>query len=164
MMDRHVARIYTSDLRRAYETARIIGDALGVPVTTDARWREIGIGNWVSLSSSDLKGTRRYQLLADLTLSRNLDVRRSEVGETFREVMARVWGAASYIAARHPAETVLVVTHGAAVEAMLVRVALAHGDHLTWRGVANCSITELTLDGDGWRLEFFNSTGHLDGI
>ncbi|HSD12312.1 MAG TPA: histidine phosphatase family protein [Patescibacteria group bacterium] len=39
-----VTRIIASDLSRAHETARIVGAALGVPVTTDARLRECSFG------------------------------------------------------------------------------------------------------------------------
>src|SRR3712207_1068168 len=40
------AAIYCSDLRRAHETARIVGENLGVDVTVLPALREVDVGSW----------------------------------------------------------------------------------------------------------------------
>ena len=40
------SKIVASDLQRAANTAQIIADRLGLPVSTDARLRETHLGEW----------------------------------------------------------------------------------------------------------------------
>jgi broad specificity phosphatase PhoE len=43
-LGRHIDEIYSSPLKRAYETARIIAQAKGLPVTTMENFREVNVG------------------------------------------------------------------------------------------------------------------------
>ncbi len=45
-----IERIFTSDLRRAYRTAQIIADVLGLEVEIDKRLREMHFGEWEGLT------------------------------------------------------------------------------------------------------------------
>ena len=85
--------IYASDLRRAYETAEIVGARLGLPVTSDPGLREIDVGSWSGLTREQLEG-------------------REWDGETQEQHAERVLRAVRRIAERHPRGRVLVVTHG----------------------------------------------------
>jgi broad specificity phosphatase PhoE len=49
-----VAAILASDLRRAHETAAIVGDLLGVTPHLDARLRERDLGYWSGLTSVEI--------------------------------------------------------------------------------------------------------------
>ena len=84
--------IYTSDLGRARETAEILAARLGVPVVTDPDLREIDVGSREGLTGD--QGDRPWD------------------GETHDAHAARMLGAVHRIAAGHPEERVLVVTHG----------------------------------------------------
>ncbi|WP_018117670.1 histidine phosphatase family protein [Corynebacterium mastitidis] len=53
---RGIARIVASDLERAANTARIIGDHLGLGVTTDARLRETHLGQWQGKTHQEVDG------------------------------------------------------------------------------------------------------------
>ena len=44
--------VYSSDLRRAHETALIVGEPHGVPVVTEPGLREIDVGSWSGLTWS----------------------------------------------------------------------------------------------------------------
>lgn len=85
--------VYTSDLRRAAETAEIVASALGLPVAADPRLREIDVGSWQGRSHAEIDG---------LTWD----------GETTDDHRARTVAALLEIAAAHPSERVLVVAHG----------------------------------------------------
>jgi len=50
-----IAAIYTSDLRRARETAEAIGEAIGVPVEVCEGLREIGFGAWEGLRWAEIE-------------------------------------------------------------------------------------------------------------
>ena len=47
--------LYSSDLRRALETAHIIGADLGLAVIPDPRLREINLGRWQGMLSADIE-------------------------------------------------------------------------------------------------------------
>lgn len=52
---RGVERIVSSGLRRAAETADIVGRRLGLPVERDARFNEIGYGAWDGLPWTEIE-------------------------------------------------------------------------------------------------------------
>lgn len=110
--------IYSSDLQRAVETARIIARRPGLPVSLDKRLREIDQGEWEGLPVDEI-AARYPQLWA----GRQHDAlhTRPPGGETLSEVAARVWAAADDIARLHPGGRVLIVSHGLALATLLVR-------------------------------------------
>src|SRR5690606_38709702 len=48
------AALYASDLSRALDTACVIGEAVGLPVVSDPRLREIDIGSWSGLTADEI--------------------------------------------------------------------------------------------------------------
>lgn len=52
--DKQISAIVASDLQRARETARIIGEHLGLDVQVDARLRETDLGQWQGRSSTEV--------------------------------------------------------------------------------------------------------------
>ena len=88
-----VEAVYSSDLRRASETAEIVGARLGLPVEQNRGLREIDVGSWQGLTRAQIDG-------------------RPWDGETYEQHAERVTGALRAIAGRHPKARVLVVSHG----------------------------------------------------
>jgi broad specificity phosphatase PhoE len=50
-----VSAVYSSDLRRARETARIVAERIGLPVTEDSALREIDVGSWSGLTRDEVR-------------------------------------------------------------------------------------------------------------
>src|SRR5579871_6119870 len=50
-----ISAIYSSDLRRAADTASIVADALGLTVRVDAELREVDVGEWSGLTSAEIE-------------------------------------------------------------------------------------------------------------
>ncbi len=111
--------IYTSDLQRALETAGIIGKRLKLPVQVDQGLREVNQGEWEGLLVTDVQ--MRYPREWAALKSDPLNAR-APGGESVSEVASRVHAAADKIARKHPAETVLIVSHGLALATLLCRV------------------------------------------
>lgn len=128
--------IWSSDQVRALETARVIGERLGCPVTETPALREQGLG--------DLEGRLTSELTAEPTPA---GCHVSEVrwggGESIRDVHVRV-GAFLGELPREPLDHVVLVTHGDTL-----RVALAwlegrsHRD-VSWRVVGNGEVVTVT--------------------
>jgi broad specificity phosphatase PhoE len=158
------ARIVSSDLSRALQTAAPLAELTGLPVASDRRLREIHVGSWEGLSLAEITAldperARRYL--------EGEDIRRSPTGETVAEVASRVATALTEVAEQTPDEsTAVVVMHGLAA-----RVGASHFvgfPQETWRlvgGMHNCGwmILERHRTGGYWRIDEYNVTAPLDG-
>ncbi len=115
------AAIYSSDLSRARETAEALARVVGLPVREDPRLREIHQGEWQGMLVGEIQA--RY---AGQFARRRSDPLRVAPpgGETVAQVRDRVVRAVDEIIAKHPCETVAVVSHGFAIA-----VILAHFRH-----------------------------------
>lgn len=142
---RGIDAIYSSDLARAYETAQIVGAALGLPVAAEPGLREVDVGDWSGLAHADVarlhpEGYRRWQGGG----------KGWSGGESYEEMGARVVETVRRIAGGHPGETLLLVSHGGSIKA--ARLAAAReGDPSTngmseVGGLANTEVVELRLD------------------
>ena len=129
-----VVAVYSSDLSRASETARTIGERLGVEVVEDAALREIDVGSWSGLTRAEVQ--ERFPE----GFARWLEGEIGHDGETREALTARVVAAIERIAGRHPGATVVVVTHGGAIRAFLRHL---HGD--PGEPVANCATIAVEL-------------------
>ncbi len=108
--------IYSSDLMRARQTAGIISEALGLPVTYDCRLREISQGEVEGMLFSDV--IQRFEnALADRT--RDPVNSRLPGGESVAELAARFLECVDEIASIKHDYPVLVVAHGLAIATML---------------------------------------------
>jgi len=129
-----IAAIYTSDLMRASQTARVVADRLGLAVIEDAGLREIDVGSWSGFTRAEVE--QRFPE----GYGRWLDGEIGHDGETREELTERVVGAVERIAAAHPDDTILVVTHGGAIRALRRYADGDPGDP-----IENCGTSSLEL-------------------
>jgi broad specificity phosphatase PhoE len=110
--------LYSSDLLRARQTAKVLAQKIGLPVQVDPRLREVNQGQW----EGELFAVIRERYRTEIA-QRRLDPvdGRPPGGESAAEVAARVWEAADDIARDHPDGTVLVVSHGLALATLIAR-------------------------------------------
>jgi broad specificity phosphatase PhoE len=108
------AAVYSSDLRRASETAEIVAARLDLPVRVEPALREIDVGSWEGLTLAELEA-RSPDVVArwDETGEHGWDD-----GESHEEMFARVRDAVHSMAARHDGEHILVVSHGGPIRAL----------------------------------------------
>jgi len=151
--------IYSSDLRRAHDTARKLAAVLTAELVVDPAWREIEVGQWTGLSRDEIK--ERFaeewgRIAAGEDLPRG-------GGETFSAFSLRIIAALDRLRRRHGGQTVAVVTHGG-----VIRTALLHVLGLPWirlREVAaidNTAVSELVWDGAAWTIARRNHAPHLE--
>lgn len=154
-----VAALYTSDLRRAHETAQIVGACLNAQPQIDPRWREIDLGVWQGLTPEEVdRGWPRDEIFTQ-------DLPRGETGETFAALTRRTLAAIHALHARHPGQTAVVICHGGNIRAALLLADMPAGDgpdprHLP---ILNTSVTALQVDSAGLRATLIADTSHLDG-
>jgi broad specificity phosphatase PhoE len=121
--------VYSSDLARALDTARILASVRSLPVTTEPALREKSFGTWEGLTEVEV-------------LARFPDAHAGAWGdgESTEEMAARVLAGLRAIVAAHPGETVLVVTHGGPMRAVLRECGAEDGP------IANCRLVALVSD------------------
>ncbi|MEZ5560764.1 MAG: histidine phosphatase family protein [Pseudomonadales bacterium] len=148
--------IYSSPLQRCRHTAQTVADRLQLPVVVEPDLREYAIGEWEDMPFRVLAEQHRFIEMA--TSDHDFA---PPGGESLREVAQRMVPAVRAIAERHDdEETVLLVSHGAAMAVALG--AILDGNPATWTNYhfANCSLTELVLSPAPY-VNFFNSVQHL---
>lgn len=151
------ARIVTSDLGRAVETGRALGALTGQEVVPDARLRERGFGDWEGLTATEI-GERWPEAYA--VWRSGQDPHRTG-SETRAAVAERVVAAArEHLAALDDDDTLVLVSHGAAIT--LALAALLGQDPATWRGISGLHNAHWSLlrashrRGPAWYLESHN--------
>jgi broad specificity phosphatase PhoE len=140
--------VYSSPLQRALETAEIIAAAHGLePVAVDAL-REMYDGSWEGLTRTEVRERFPDQYARWLERRRGPDD-----GESYEALGARVVPALLEIAAAHPGERILAVTHAGSI-----RATLAHADGISYeearrRGpaVENGTVVELAAENETLR-------------
>jgi probable phosphoglycerate mutase len=140
-------RVITSDLRRARETAELLGHPGARP---DARWREIDVGAWAGRPLAEFPGGSEPAWRGGPLAAPD--------GESWARFQARVAGAVDELAAA--GGSWLVVCHGGVVRATLSHVTGA--DPRRVAGPRNTSVTIVRM-GETPRLEAYAWTpsGHF---
>jgi broad specificity phosphatase PhoE len=122
-----IEAIYSSDLRRALETAEIVSGRLGLPVVADSGLREVDLGSWAGLTRDEV--------------AERFGPTTTHDGETRGEHTERVVEAVRRIAGRHSTGCILVVTHGGSIRA-IERAATGESP----RVMANCETFRLSSE------------------
>lgn len=154
-----IAALYTSPLRRALQTAQIIGNVLGLDPITMHQLKEINFGelNGVSLEEMEAQYPAlyaRWQDKTDMTFQ-------WPGGERRADFFRRVADACDRILARHPSETVTIVGHGGTIRACLGHL-LPDELGQWWRySLDNCGVSRVKVEESGAQLLVLNDTDHL---
>jgi len=122
--------VYSSDLVRAHETARIVAERHRLEVTVVPDLREKNFGTWEGFTDDEI-------------VARFPEARGGPWGdaETSEDLSERVLAALQRIADAHAGERVLVVSHGGSM-----RSALRHCGCEASETVANCQIVRLAVE------------------
>ena len=115
---RPLCAIYSSDLLRARQTAEIIARVTGEQVRLDPRLREVYLGEWEGRLFSEIRA--RYPAEIQERELHPVDSR-PPGGETLAELWQRVRQVVAEIAARHPGEEVVLVSHGLTLAALIAK-------------------------------------------
>jgi len=139
-------RIVTSPLDRCAAFAQELGRRRGIPVSVEARFKEIGFGVWEGRTPAELEAaepgiTRRFRL--------DPLAHRPDGAEPLADLSARVGAAWDDLLARHAGEQVLVVAHGGVIRAVLARVLGLPLAGLFRIEVHYASLSRIKIDGTG---------------
>jgi len=152
----HVDAIYVTSLRRTHETAAPLARLTGLVPRVEPDLREVQLGEWEG-------GVFRQKVAdADPVAVRMFELERWDVipgAEDTDAFAARVRGAVMRIAAAHPDQCVVAVTHGGVIGSVLQQASKSRG--FAFANADNASISQIVVAGDRWIVRRFNDTSHL---
>ena len=154
-----IAALYSSDLKRAWNTAQAIGAEIGLqPVPTpEMRERCYGIFQGLTYAEAQAKYPDGYAAFE----GRNADYA-FENGESLKAMFARVTGRLREIAAAHPGQNVAVVLHGGVLD---IVNRFVRGNPLEMPRdflIPNAGINWISMLDGAWHLDAWGETGHLE--
>lgn len=139
-----LSAIYTSPLRRALETAAVVGEQVGLEPVPHEDLREVDVGSWTGLSRAEVEARfpDSFQRWLDGGEGWN-------DGETYAEMSARVLPALVSIAGPHPGAELLVVSHGGPIRAIQAAAASmdVHDYRKLRRVEPNAGLTRVAVGG-----------------
>jgi alpha-ribazole phosphatase len=153
--------VYSSDLKRARETARIIAEPHGLAVQTLPQLREISFGVWEGLTYQEIK--TRFGDISDRWHTSPGSVRIPD-GETFQELRERAYDAVKDLVKRHDQSSIAVVTHGATIRAIICALLGIDLNKVFRIRQDNAALNVIDFYGEFGILSLLNDTYHLEPI
>jgi len=154
-----IAALYASPLRRAWQTAERIGEALNLrPVPHDGL-KEMNFGRISGITLEEFQERysdlhRRWTDKMDLSFA-------FPGGEQRAQFFQRVGEAIEGIVERHPDQKVSVVAHGGSLRACLVHYLPAEFSQWWTYELGNCSLTRLEVRDGQAKLLVLDDRTHL---
>ena len=110
-----IAAIYASPLQRTRESAEIVAARLGLPIEFRDDLLELDFGEWTGATFDSIRADPRWQ-----AWSTQRSLAAIPGGESMRAVQQRVVAALLELNERHLHETVVLVSHGDVIRAVLL--------------------------------------------
>lgn len=151
--------LYSSDLGRAYETAKIIENSTGAKIIVDERLRERHLGIFQGLKTEEVQRAYPDEYRLHKTLGPDYAI---PGGESMRQQVERNLACLEEIALRHLGETIVVVTHGGVLSGLFRHVLSIPLEAPRRFEFYNGSINTFTYEHGSWMLCTWGDLSHLD--
>jgi len=119
LQDQPICAVYSSDLQRSYQGARLIADHHKLKPVAFPELRELSFGEWEGKSLTEL--SKQFPGEMDKRLKQT-ELFRADGGETFQELHDRVIPKFLEITRSHPNDTIALVCHGGVNRAILAHL------------------------------------------
>jgi len=154
--------IYSSSLKRALRTAEIVAGYKSCKVVESDKYHEICLGPWEGMTINEIKEkyTEHFRVYREDPANFNLPG-----AETFMDLTERTYNAISDIVNRHKGSNILVVSHGTAIKAAIIRILGIDIINYSKFRVDNVSISIIDFMEDNPEkpvVQCLNDTGHLN--
>lgn len=151
----------SSDLGRAYDTAKIIASKKGIEIKIDTRLRERNMGIFQGLTTSEMKSRfpiewKQYQEGGfEYVIPK---------GESARQRVERTVTCLNELSERHPGETILCVTHTGILMGFFQYVlGLPHESGKKFKR-PNAAINVFASENGNWILETWGDVSHISDL
>lgn len=149
------SKIYSSKERRALESVKIISDILKIPFEEVEGMEERNWGIFTGKPWEEVK-----KVLDPMTLDERFTYV-PQSGESWKTFETRLIGAIKKITIENLGKTVVVVTHGGAIRALMPFMLGVSKEESFKYDPDNASLTIFDFDKNGFKKVFVNDTSHL---
>jgi len=150
--------IYSSDLKRAFETAKIVGDELGIEVTPLEAFREIRMGVWEGLSIEEVIKNYPEEHLKWMNEPHNFHL---EGAETLLDLQKRSIKAVNKIFEANPNKNIMIVSHSATIKVIILGILNMDLSYYSKMSLNNVSLSIIEFRDYNNVLKLLNDTCHL---
>ncbi len=159
-LGRHnIGGLYSSNLKRAVHTARVVGSMTGLKPVVTPLLREINFGQWEGLTYDQIESRwgGEIRLWFDDPFNRS-----TPDGETLARVCARMKSFLDRVTAQvPPGSRIAAVSHGGSIRALLYHVLNVNAASFWDIKIDNASISLIRREGDGFKVVYYNRTDYL---
>jgi broad specificity phosphatase PhoE len=142
-----IAAIYASPLQRTRESAEIVSARLGLPIGFRDDLLELDFGEWTGATFDSIRADPRWQ-----AWSTQRSLAAIPGGESMRAVQQRVIAALLELNERHLHETVVLVSHGDVIRAVLLFALGMPLDFYNRIEIGQGSISTISIGASGVRV------------
>jgi len=155
--------IYSSNLKRARQTAESIAQPHNLPVVIEEDIRELDHGELEGLTFNQIKESYPDFIRRWRTTPAEVQV---PGGERLVDVAERAWQGLNRIVERHPtAETVAVVSHNFPILGIVCRITGTHLNNYRSFHLDPCGVTRLQCDdANHWSVTHINNQEYIPGM
>ncbi len=150
--------IYTSDLLRAYTTAKIIANTIHKPLVSSEFIREINFGPWEGLSFEEIKEKYSEEYFTWLKEPDKLNINGAE---TLQIVQNRALKYIDYIIRENKDKNIAIVSHGAILKTIILGLLDINLSHYKNISLNNVSLIIIEFRDYNRVLTLFNDISHL---
>ncbi len=154
-----IEKIYTSDLRRAYRTAYVIGDILGIEPVIDERLREMHFGQWEGLAyefiyknhPEDFQNWLKNPVACPLPYQEDIKEFENRIISFLEDLK------------KDNSDNILIVAHGGSIQGIICLACDLGLEHIWGLRHSNTGISQIRLyRNTPSELVFLNYTQHLE--
>lgn len=159
--DIHIDAVYSSSRVRAVQTAQAAVRGKGLEVKIYPRISECNLGDW----DNDNWGHIEYMDYDEVLTYRKMPPKwRARYSEPFEDLKARMTGAVRDLASEHDGQTIIIVSHGHAIRALLCKVLDVPDDKVAELGFGgNTAVSLLNVENGEITAEYVRDYSHLEG-
>lgn len=155
----NITAIFSSDLKRAVETAEIINQRHKLALNINPLFKEINFGVWEGLTYNDLKIKYPEQLKVWLDTPHLLKLER---GETFEQLRDRAVLGMQEVLSLHHEGNILIVSHGGTIASLICGLLHEPLVRMWEYKQKNAALNILQIKDEQVSIEMLNDTSHLD--
>lgn len=142
----HIDAFYSSDLKRASETAKIIAQSRGLKIEASKDLRERYFGKFQGQSFED----KKLMIFVD---KHNKSTERKNDFENNQQVLIRFINYIKQIIKKNPGKTILVVSHGGPIRLFLIHLGFDTYENFTEGKISNLAYIKLKSDGISFSIK-----------
>jgi probable phosphoglycerate mutase len=159
--NRPIDHVYSSDLKRAHNTALAVAQALGLTVTVDAGIRERNFGVLEGVKFNEMFEVQPQA--AEIWQRRQPDENLPQ-GESLQTLHDRAIQTVNAMAQRHLGGRIALVTHGGTMDVLWRHATQSPLETPRTAKLANASINRIKVGAVDWKLIDWGDVAHLEGF